>query len=189
LAWRCRLMGLSRFACCPDGWVVSAYWCADIGPDGDQTAMEARCQHPGDGRKTLPRQVKATASGEARCPGCGAGSARRHSASVRSLQDLPVQGTIVELQVSVRRWRCCNMLCQRQTFVDRVDQALMPHARQTRRVAELARSIGYAAGGRPAERLMRRLGLPQGDDRILRHLKRHAASSDKPLRVVGIDAG
>jgi hypothetical protein len=79
------------------------------------------------------------------------------------------------------------MLCQRQTFVDRVDQAFMPHARQTRRVAELARSIGYAAGGRPAERLMRRLGLPQGDDRILRNLKRHAASSDKPLRVVGID--
>ena len=131
--------------------------------------------------------VKATASGEARCPGCGVGTARRHSAYVRRLQDLPVQGTIVELQVSVRRWRCCNMLCQRQTFVDRVDQAFMPHARQTRRVAELARSIGYAAGGRPAERLMRRLGLPQGDDRILRNLKRHAASSDKPLRVVGID--
>ena len=131
--------------------------------------------------------VKATASGEARCPGCGVGSARRHSAYVRRLQDLPVQGTIVELQVSVRRWRCCNMLCQQQTFVDRVDQAFMPHARQTRRVAELARSIGYATGGRPAERLMRRLGLPQGDDRILRNLKRHAASSDKPLRVVGID--
>ena len=49
------MRGLSRFACCPDGWVVSVYWCADIGPDGDQTAMGARCQHPGDGRKTLPR--------------------------------------------------------------------------------------------------------------------------------------
>jgi len=34
---------------------------------------------------------------------------------------------------------------------------------------------------------MRRLGLPQGDDRILRYLKRHAASSKTPLRVVGID--
>ena len=45
------MRGLSRFACCPDGWVVSAFWCANIGPDGDQTAMGARCQHPGDGRK------------------------------------------------------------------------------------------------------------------------------------------
>jgi transposase len=34
---------------------------------------------------------------------------------------------------------------------------------------------------------MRRLGLPQGDDRILRNLKRHATSPEKPLRVVGID--
>jgi transposase len=82
-------------------------------------------------------------------PGCGVGSARRHSAYVRRLQDLPVQGTIVELQVSVRRWRCCNMLCQRQTFVDRVDQAFMPHARQTHRVAELARSDMPREGALP----------------------------------------
>jgi len=131
--------------------------------------------------------VKANASVEARCPDCGIRSQRRHSAYVRRLQDLPVQGTSVELQVSVTRWRCGNRLCERKTFVDRADPVFMPRARETRRVADLARSIGYVAGGRPAERLMRRLGLPQGDDRILRNLKRHAASSKKPLRVVGID--
>ena len=42
-------------------------------------------------------------------------------------------------------------------------------------------------GGRPAERLMRRLGVPQGDDRILRNLRRHRALPGEPLRVVGID--
>jgi len=137
----------------------------------------------GQGRWTV--QAKATV--EAKCPSCGAGSTRRHSAYVRRLQDLPVQATPVELHVGVTRWRCCNKLCPRQTFVDRTDHVFLPHARQTCRVAELARSIGYVAGGRPTERLMRRLGLPQGDDRILRNLKRHAASSNKPLRVVGID--
>ncbi|HWF09305.1 MAG TPA: ISL3 family transposase, partial [Bryobacteraceae bacterium] len=131
--------------------------------------------------------VKANASVEARCPGCGTSSQRRHSAYVRRLQDLPVQGTSVELQVSVTQWRCGNRSCQRNTFVDLADQVFMPRARETRRVAELARSIGYVAGGRPAERLMRLLGLPQGDDRILRNLKRHASSSERPLRVVGID--
>jgi transposase len=34
---------------------------------------------------------------------------------------------------------------------------------------------------------MRQLGLPQDGHRILRNLKRHAAFSKKPLRVVGID--
>jgi hypothetical protein len=56
------------------------------------------------------------------------------------------------------------------------------------RAAELVRLVGHAAGGRPAERLLRRLGMPQGDDRILRHLKRHAAAVPHgPIRVAGID--
>jgi transposase len=131
--------------------------------------------------------VKAQASGEARCPTCSFQATRRHSAYMRRLQDLPVQGTIVELQVSMTRWRCCNQLCDRRTFADQADQVMKPYARQTGRVAALARLIGHALGGRPAERLMRRLGVPQGDDRILRNLKRQAALPSMPLRVVGID--
>ena len=43
-------------------------------------------------------------------------------------------------------------------------------------------------GRSPAERLLRRLGMPQGDDRILRHLKRHAAAVPHGvIRVAGID--
>jgi transposase len=96
--------------------------------------------------------VKAEASGEARCPSCLFRATRRHSFYMRRLQDLPVQGTIVELQVSITRWRCCNQLCDRRTFADQADQAIKPHARQTGRVAELARLIGHAVGGRAAGR-------------------------------------
>ena len=56
-------------------------------------------------------------------------------------------------------------------------------------MADLARLFGDVAGGRPAERLMASLGLPQSDDTILRGLKRHAGASDAAatVRVVGID--
>jgi hypothetical protein len=81
--------------------------------------------------------------------------------SMRRLQDLPVQGTIVELQVSMTRWRCCDRLCDRRTFADQADRGIKPYAPQTGRVAELARRIGCAVVGRLAERLMRRLGMPQ----------------------------
>jgi hypothetical protein len=64
---------------------------------------------------------------------------------------------------------------------------LLCPAQEKHAVLPSAQSIAYVAGGRPSERLMRRLGMPQGDDRILRNLKRHAAASQKPLRVVGID--
>ena len=86
--------------------------------------------------------VKAEASGDARCPGCSLQATRRHSFYMRRLQDLPVQGTIVELQVNMTRWRCCNQLCDRRTFAGQADQVIKPYARQTGRVAELARLIG-----------------------------------------------
>ncbi|HEY2132901.1 MAG TPA: transposase [Acetobacteraceae bacterium] len=49
--------------------------------------------------------------------------------------------------------------------------------------------MGHAAGGRPAERLIASLGLPQSDDAILRSLKRHVGARNKAatVRVVGID--
>jgi transposase len=49
--------------------------------------------------------------------------------------------------------------------------------------------VGHSAGGRPAERLLSRLGLPQSDDTVLRNLKRYVTEHRKgsATRVVGID--
>jgi hypothetical protein len=62
-------------------------------------------------------------------------------------------------------------------------------ARRTHRVAELVRLFGHSTGGRPAERLMKRLAIPASNDTILRHLKRHVAKNHigAAPRVVGID--
>src|SRR3984957_19248929 len=138
-----------------------------------------------DGRWT----VSAVGRGTARCPECDVRSARRHGWQVRHLQDLPAQGAPVTLRVSLARWQCQNQGCERQTFSDRLPNVAGSCARRTCRVADLARLFGHVAGGRPAERLMASLGLPQSDDTILRGLKRHAGASDAAatVRVVGID--
>ena len=48
--------------------------------------------------------------------------------------------------------------------------------------------IGYSMGGRPAEHLMDRLGMPVSDHTILRQIKRRASVSiQDAVRVVGID--
>lgn len=133
--------------------------------------------------------VLALGQGSARCPVCDVQSTRRHGWQVRRLQDLPAQGTPVTLRVRLARWRCQNQGCERQTFSDRLPEVARPSARRTCRVADLTRLFGHAAGGRPAERLMASLGLPQSDDTILRSLKRHPGARDEAatLRVVGID--
>jgi transposase len=133
--------------------------------------------------------ISASGLETARCPDCDRPSACRHGWYVRHLQDLPVQGTAVTLQVRLARWQCRNRRCQRRTFADRLAEIARSFARRTCRAAELARLVGHAAGGCPAERLMTRLGLPQSDDTILRNLKRHAADRREgaTVRVVGID--
>ena len=132
--------------------------------------------------------VSGLGTGTARCPECDARSSRRHGWRIRHLQDLPVQGAQVILRVKVTRWRCQNPYCPRQTFADPLPEVAAVLGRRTRRVAELARLVGHASGGRPAERLLKRLGLPQSDDTVLRDLKRHAGgSSRKGIRVVGVD--
>ncbi len=132
--------------------------------------------------------VSALGMGTARCPECDAHSSRRHGWRIRHLQDLPVQGAHVTLRVKVTRWRCLNPRCFRQTFADPLPGVAAPLGRQPRRVAELARLVGHTTGGRPAECLLNRLGLPQSDDTVLRNLKRHAGSSSQNgIRVVGVD--
>ena len=132
--------------------------------------------------------VSGLGMGTARCPECDARSSRRHGWQIRHLQDLPVQGAQVTLKIKVTRWRCQAPDCSRQTFADPLPQVARSRSRRTCRVAELARLVGHASGGRPAERLLNCLGLPQSDDTVLRNLKRQAGgTSQRATRVVGVD--
>ncbi|RNJ47972.1 transposase [Methylocystis hirsuta] len=123
------------------------------------------------------------------CPACGEQLASRHGWHHRHLQDLPIQGTVVKVRLRVNRWRCRIEDCERQTCVDQLPEIAFPHERRTRRVAEFVHLFGHGVGGLRGERLMKRLGMPISDDRILRQLKRHAAafSAKQTVRVAGID--
>lgn len=124
------------------------------------------------------------------CPDCRRQSRSRHGRSNRNLQDLPVQGKPVTVNLLLSRWRCTNRKCERRTFTDRLPKIALPYARRTTRVVEIVGLLGHSTGGRPGERLMQRLGMPISDDTILRQLKRDAAiahRSNTEVRVVGID--
>src|SRR5580693_8491925 len=123
------------------------------------------------------------------CPGCGTHSKSRHSAYSRTLRDLSAQGAPVIINARLARWRCRNERCDRRIFTERLPGLAAPFARQTARLAEVVRLVGHSMGGRPSERLMRRLGMPVSDTTILRSLKGHArfGSANSAVRVAGID--
>ena len=133
--------------------------------------------------------LSARAAGERSCPVCGELSTSRHDWHHRRLQDLPVQGTPLLLDLRLGRWRCLNERCSRKTFVERVPSVAAPMARRTVRVAEIVRLFAHAAGGLPSERLLARLAMPVSDNAILRQLKRHVRerADPPPLRAIAID--
>ena len=123
------------------------------------------------------------------CPSCGKWSTSRHGWHERHLQDLPAQGAGVTVKLRMRRWRCRNKACQRRTFVEQLPEVAAPQAHRTQRAEELVHLFGHGVGGRPGERMMKRIGMPASDDTILRHLKRRAKErrAQANVRVVGID--
>ncbi len=123
------------------------------------------------------------------CPRCGAISTSRHSAYVRTLRDLPIQGDAVTLTVHAGRWRCRSSSCVQSTFVAPLTALADARQRRTRRLDNVALLIGHAMGGRPAERLARRLGMPVSRDVRLTNLRRAVPwnAESRPTRVIGID--
>lgn len=123
------------------------------------------------------------------CPDCGIRSRHRHGQRARYLADLPVQGCTVMVRMTLTRWQCRHQKCRRRTFSDQHPTVAVPNAHRTARMAEIVGLVGHSMGGRPAENLLHRLGMPISDTTILRQLKR-----DKPetlqaddVRVLGID--
>jgi transposase len=132
--------------------------------------------------------MEAHGQNSAVCPGCQSISHSRHSRYWRSLKDLPVQGTQVMLRLHLGRWRCLNAGCQRRIFTERLPKVCAPYAQQTKRTGEIISAMGHALGGRPGQRLMRRLGMPVSADTLIRQVKRAAYSPALPqVRVLGVD--
>ena len=100
-----------------------------------------------------------------------------------------MQGRAVRIRLRVGRWRCRNPICPRQIFCERLPKVAREHAQETKRFGEIVQLIGYAVGGRPGERLGRRLGFAVSDDTLLRRVKQVARSRPptKSIAVLGVD--
>jgi hypothetical protein len=69
------------------------------------------------------------------------------------LHDLPWQGSTVVLRVDVRRFRCRTHDCPRVTFAEALPLVCPRYGRQTSRLSETVRLIGYVLGGEAGARL------------------------------------
>lgn len=132
--------------------------------------------------------LDATGDGEAAaCPSCGADCHRVHDRYQRWPLDVPWRGFVVRLAVTVRRFCCDNMACDRQTFAEDFGAVLARRARFTADVRGYLRELAHAVGARAGARLAERQGAPASRFTLLR-LVRSEPEPDLPTpRVLGVD--
>ncbi len=119
------------------------------------------------------------------CPSCSHASNHVHSYYTRSPQDLPISGRRVQLVLRVRRFRCPNPQCQKQTFAERLPN-LPVSARQTSRLGMILESLAIVLSGQVGSRLADQLAMPVSADTLLRRAKKKTSTLPTP-RVLGVD--
>jgi transposase len=124
---------------------------------------------------------------EAICPGCQHCSRRVHSYYQRSPADLPISDYQVRLQLMVRRFRCQNSACVKQTFAERLPMLVATHAQRTRRLMTTASAVAFALGGRAGQRLAVTLHMPMSGDTLLRIIRRTPCPETEQPQIIGVD--
>ncbi|WP_328935804.1 MULTISPECIES: transposase family protein [unclassified Streptomyces] len=131
--------------------------------------------------------VEAVACGPPRrCTGCNSQATRVHSSYERGLAGLPVNGRSLTVRLRVRRFFCDRARCPRRTFVEQVAQLSERYRRSSLGLKQWQHAVAAELGGRPGQRLCRRLLLKAGRTRLLGLLTEPAVPEQAP-RVLGVD--
>ena len=132
--------------------------------------------------------VMACTTGEtAVCPRCQQTSSRLHSFYIRTPRDLPISGQPVRLSLWVRRFRCQNQACPKQTFVEALPQVIARSARQTNRLRTTLKQFAAALSGQTGERLLKPLGMAVSGQTRLRLAKSIKTTMVYTPEILGVD--
>ncbi len=107
--------------------------------------------------------------------------------TVRAIADLPWMGCAVHLELHVRRFFCCNPVCARHIFTERLPTVVAPYARCTTRLTDVFTLIGFALGGEAGKRLVQGMGLASSPDTLLRLIRSKPEPHVPTPRVLGVD--
>jgi len=136
---------------------------------------------------TLVRLEVTSTRAAGSCPRCGIRSDQVHSSYTRTVADVPCAGRQVIMRWHAHRSRCSNSACAQRIFTERFPTHLRPWARKTLRLGETLRSLGMCAGGRGAQTLARKLGMPVSPQTVLRLVMTAPEPALAPVSVLGVD--
>ena len=106
------------------------------------------------------------------CPCFGVVSAQYHGTYVRKVQDLPMMGKAVTLQIKAYEYNCENTDCEVVSFAETIEGFLNHYSRKTERLADLICTIALETSCEGCSRICKAMNITISPDSVIRLLIR-----------------
>lgn len=128
-------------------------------------------------------------SKDCRCPKCGYITDKYHGTYIRKVQDLPILGKMVQLEICSHEYECINNDCEVTTFAETFDGFLNTYSRMTERCADFICTLAMESSCEGCARICKALGIKISGDTVIRLLLRKYESLPGPEvgDVIGVD--
>ena len=112
------------------------------------------------------------------CPGCGEELHKLHATHHRTVQDLPILGKRVFLDIRVHDFQCQNANCEIGAFSETFHGFLNHYSRMTERLIDFVTILALETSCEASARIMQAMNVKMSGDTVIRMLlKRYQAQS------------
>lgn len=124
-----------------------------------------------------------------KCPKCGCITDKYHGTYLRKVQDLPILGKGVQLEICSHEYKCMNNDCEVTTIAETFDGLLNNYSRMTERCADFICTLAMETSCEGCARICKALGIKISGDTVIRLLLRKYESLPIPEvgDVIGVD--
>lgn len=124
-----------------------------------------------------------------KCPQCNCPTDKYHGTYNRKVQDLPILGKSVKLEIRAHEYECMNDNCEVTSVAETFDGFLNSYSRMTERCADFICTLALETSCEGCARICRTLGIKTSGDTVIRLLLKRYESLPKPEvgDVIGVD--
>lgn len=128
-------------------------------------------------------------SRSSRCPKCGCATDKYHGMYRRRVQDLPILGKGVQLEISAHEYECVNDDCEVTSFAETFNGFVDTYSRMTERCADLVCTLALETSCEGCARICKTLCIKTSGDTVIRLLLKRYDSLPAPEAgdVIGVD--
>lgn len=123
------------------------------------------------------------------CPKCNCVTTKYHGTYKRKVQDLPILGKSVQLEICAHEYECVNNDCEVTTLAETFNGFLNTYSRLTERCADFICTLALETSCEGCARICRTLGIKISGDTVIRLLLKRYEMLPEPEvgDVIGVD--